>query len=83
MLTWLFRILTSVLVIVLWLFWLLFFSERPALETDPAVLAGDGSTVDYCGASASGAPSVTQAKQCRVGTAQGRPYSHRRRDQWQ
>jgi hypothetical protein len=48
MLTWLFRILTSVLVIVLWLFWLLFFSERPALETDPAVLAGDGSTVDYC-----------------------------------
>ena len=36
------------LVIVLGLFWLAFFSSRPPLTTDPAVLAGDGSTLNYC-----------------------------------
>ena len=30
------------------LFWLAFLSERPPLTTDPATLAGDGSTLDYC-----------------------------------
>jgi hypothetical protein len=29
-------------------FWLVFFSARPPLTTDPAALAGDGSLVDYC-----------------------------------
>ncbi len=29
-------------------FWQLFFSARPPLTTDPATLAGDGSTIDYC-----------------------------------
>lgn len=29
-------------------FWQLYFSERPALMTDPATLAGDGSTINYC-----------------------------------
>ncbi len=29
-------------------FWLLYFSPRPPLTTDPATLAGDGSLVDYC-----------------------------------
>ena len=29
-------------------FWLIFFSARPPLTTDPATLAGDGSTVNYC-----------------------------------
>ncbi|MBO6555542.1 MAG: hypothetical protein JJ957_03505 [Pseudomonadales bacterium] len=29
-------------------FWLMFFSERPPLTTDPATLAGDGSVLDYC-----------------------------------
>ena len=29
-------------------FWALFFSPRPALTTDPAILAGDGSLVNYC-----------------------------------
>lgn len=30
------------------LFWLMYFSSRPSLMTDPAALAGDGSTVNYC-----------------------------------
>lgn len=29
-------------------FWLAFFSARPPLTTDPATLAGDGSTINYC-----------------------------------
>ena len=29
-------------------FWAAYFSPRPPLTTDPATLAGDGSTVDYC-----------------------------------
>jgi hypothetical protein len=45
---WLVRILLSVLLLFLAAFWQLFFSARPPLTTDPATLAGDGSTVDYC-----------------------------------
>lgn len=30
------------------LFWLGFLASRPPLTTDPATLAGDGSTIDYC-----------------------------------
>lgn len=33
---------------VLLAFWGIFFSPRPPLTTDPATLAGDGSTIDYC-----------------------------------
>ena len=29
-------------------FWVMFFSERPPLTIDPATLAGDGSTLNYC-----------------------------------
>jgi hypothetical protein len=29
-------------------FWLMFFSARPPLATDPATLAGDGSVINYC-----------------------------------
>jgi len=29
-------------------FWMLYFSPRPPLTTDPATLAGDGSLVNYC-----------------------------------
>lgn len=29
-------------------FWLIFFSPRPPLTIDPATLAGDGSTINYC-----------------------------------
>jgi hypothetical protein len=45
---WLVRILVAVVVLFLAAFWQLFFSPRPPLTTDPATLAGDGSTVDYC-----------------------------------
>ena len=37
-----------VVVVILAAFWMLFFSSRPPLTTDPATLAGDGSTVNYC-----------------------------------
>jgi hypothetical protein len=40
--------LLVVLVAMLWLFWLAFLSPRPPLTTDPATLAGDGSTLNYC-----------------------------------
>lgn len=30
------------------LFWLAYLSERPLVTTDPATLAGDGSTLNYC-----------------------------------
>jgi hypothetical protein len=45
---WLVRILLAALLLFLAAFWQLFFSARPPLTTDPATLAGDGSTVDYC-----------------------------------
>jgi hypothetical protein len=35
-------------VAILAAFWLLFLSPRPPLTIDPATLAGDGSTIDYC-----------------------------------
>jgi hypothetical protein len=34
--------------LVVALFWLAFLSPRPPLTIDPATLAGDGSTLDYC-----------------------------------
>lgn len=44
-------LLTIVLVPVglfLFIFWLMYFSARPPLMTDPATLAGDGSSINYC-----------------------------------
>jgi hypothetical protein len=41
-------ILCTLLVIFLLGFWLAFLSPRPPLTTDPASLAGDGSSLDYC-----------------------------------
>jgi len=40
----------AVLLVLLFMigFWLMFFSERPPLRIDPATLAGDGSTLNYC-----------------------------------
>lgn len=35
-------------IILLALMWLAWFSPRPPLMTDPATLAGDGSTLNYC-----------------------------------
>ena len=45
---WLLRILLGVLALFLLAFWQAFLSARPPLTTDPATLAGDGSTLDYC-----------------------------------
>ena len=36
------------LCLLLFLFWLGYFSSRPPLTTEPATLAGDGSTLNYC-----------------------------------
>ena len=41
-------LLTTLIVIVGVGFWFIFFSERPPLTMDPAVLAGDGSLINYC-----------------------------------
>jgi hypothetical protein len=45
---WLARLVTAFVLLAAAAFWQLFFSARPPLTTDPAVLAGDGATVDYC-----------------------------------
>lgn len=45
---WVLRILLAIAVLFMIGFWQLFFSPRPPLTTDPATLAGDGSTIDYC-----------------------------------
>ncbi|MGI9326146.1 MAG: hypothetical protein ACR2PZ_13060 [Pseudomonadales bacterium] len=42
------RTLLVLAVIALGAFWFIFFSPRPALTTDTATLAGDGSTINYC-----------------------------------
>ena len=48
MIKWLIRIIVGVVGLFLLAFWQLFISSRPPLTIDPATLAGDGSTVDYC-----------------------------------
>ena len=40
--------LVTIAVVVLGAFLFLYFSSRPPLSTDPATLAGDGSTINYC-----------------------------------
>ena len=42
------RLLVLLFIVSTFLFWLLYFSERPKLTIDPATLAGDGSLIDYC-----------------------------------
>ena len=42
------RILGGFFVLIIAAFWMLFFSERPPLMTDPVTLAGDGSSINYC-----------------------------------
>jgi hypothetical protein len=41
-------VMTSLALIMLFILWFVFFSARPALTIDPAVLAGDGSLINYC-----------------------------------
>jgi hypothetical protein len=45
---WLVRIIATLALLFLVAFWQIFFSARPPLTIDPATLAGDGSTIDYC-----------------------------------
>ena len=45
---WVLRIAMTFVVLVIAGFWQLFFSSRPVLTTDLAVLAGDGSSINYC-----------------------------------
>lgn len=45
---WFFRIVLILTALFLAAFWQLFFSSRPALTIDPATLAGDGSSINYC-----------------------------------
>ena len=42
------RALAVVVVLVFGIFLFMYFSPRPPLTTDPATLAGDGSTINYC-----------------------------------
>ncbi len=48
MIKWLLRALTVLVLLFAAAFWQLFFSARPPQTTDPAILAGDGSTINYC-----------------------------------
>jgi hypothetical protein len=48
MIKWLLRALAVLFLLFLALFWQLFFSARPPLTIDPAILAGDGSVLKYC-----------------------------------
>ena len=47
-LKWVGRAIGLLAMLFVCLFWLAFCSSRPPNMTDPAVLAGDGSTIDYC-----------------------------------
>ena len=42
------RTAIALTIIVAAAFWFIFFSPRPPLTIDPATLAGDGSTINYC-----------------------------------
>ena len=48
MMRWLVRLMLAIVALIMAAFWQLFLSARPPLTTDPATLAGDGSTIDYC-----------------------------------
>lgn len=48
MIRWSLRLLGLLMVLLGLAFWFVFFSPRPPLTIDPAVLTGDGSTVNYC-----------------------------------
>lgn len=70
-----FRILGILALLVVGLFFWVFLSPRPALTIDPATLAGDGSTIDYCALpdlDGTGRQAVEIAK----GNTPGCSYSH-------
>ncbi len=63
------------LCLALFLFWLAFFSSRPALTTDPATLHGDGSVINYCTLPELGGPGKSAAE-IPKGNTPGCGYSH-------
>lgn len=72
---WLLRAALALLTLVVLAFWQAYFSSRPALSIDPATLAGDGSTLNYCELPAldgSGKLALDIAK----GNTPGCAYSH-------
>lgn len=75
MIKWLVRIagLLAMLVVVLFVF--AFFSPRPPLTTDPATLAGDGSTLNYCELPALGGSGLAAAD-IPKGNTPGCGYEH-------
>ncbi|MEM9254749.1 MAG: hypothetical protein AAGA91_04835 [Pseudomonadota bacterium] len=75
MLRWLAGAVVIVLLGVFCLFWLVFLSPRPALTTDTATLAGDGSRLNYC-ALASLDGSGKQAVDIPKGNTPGCAYTH-------
>lgn len=72
---WLSGILATLLALISVIFWLLYFSERPPLLTDPAVLAGDGSTINYCELPALGGDGK-RAADIPKGNTPGCGYAH-------
>ncbi|GHD38340.1 hypothetical protein [Parahalioglobus pacificus] len=75
MIRWLISILVLLFIGAAFLFWAIFFSARPPLTTDPATLAGDGASVNYCELpvlDGSGKRAVDIAK----GNTPGCAYSH-------
>ena len=71
-------LLTTVLIVAALLvgaIWLAFFSARPPLSIDPATLAGDGSTLDYCELPKLDG-SGKDAKDIAKGNTPGCGYSH-------
>jgi len=61
--------------VLLALLWLIFFSARPPLATDPETLAGDGSVVNYCALPVLGGPGK-QAAEIPKGNTPGCGYAH-------
>ncbi|MGI9287270.1 MAG: hypothetical protein ACR2P1_17940 [Pseudomonadales bacterium] len=69
------RIIIALVIMVLAAFWMLFFSSRPPLTTDPATLAGDGSTINYCELPKLGGSGIVAAD-IPKGNTPGCSYSH-------
>ncbi|MEM7097741.1 MAG: hypothetical protein AAF541_05725 [Pseudomonadota bacterium] len=57
------------------IFYLIFFSERPAIATDPAALAGDGSLINYCNLTDLDGSGLT-ASEIPKGNTPGCSYTH-------
>ncbi|MDP6979978.1 MAG: hypothetical protein QF570_15455 [Myxococcota bacterium] len=72
---WLVRIVIALAIMILAAFGQLFFSSRPPLTTDPATLAGDGSTIDYCDLPVLDGSAKTAADIAK-GNTPGCGYSH-------